>query len=101
MQQHKIAPTANQPGDKSAETDRPRGEASRDQNEGEGSRTAARAYNAATERFAKSGRVDESGARAKAAIEGDEKSDLERAEAIGKSRMHGEDPAIRQKPARR
>ncbi len=70
-------------------------------NEGEGSRTAARAYNDATERFAKSGRVEESGERAKRALDSGERSDLERAEKIGKSRMREEDPAIREKSTRR
>lgn len=70
-------------------------------NEGEGSRSAARAYNEATERFVKAGRVDANAERAKEALEGGEKDELAQAEAAGKSRMHGEDPAIRQKPARR
>lgn len=67
-------------------------------NEGEGNRTAAREYNAATERFAKSGRVAESGAKARDAIEDDtEKAELERAERIGKSKIREEDPAIERK----
>lgn len=104
MQQHKIAPIAGKPSVDTDKTGNSRGQAprdQRDQNEGEGSRTAARAYNDATERFAKSGRVEEAGQRAKAALEGNEKSDLKRAEAIGKSKSHAEDPAIRQKSARR
>ena len=107
MQQHKTAPATGRPdGDAGKNSDtgktgNPRGEAPRDRNEGEGSRSGARAYNDATERFAKSGRVEASGERAKAALEGDEKDELARAEAAGKSRMREEDPAIRQKPARR
>lgn len=67
------------------------------QNEGEGSRTAARQYNDATERFAKSGRVQESGERARKAVEGGEKAELEQAERVGKSKMREEDPAIERK----
>jgi hypothetical protein len=66
-------------------------------NEGEGNRTAAREYNTATEEFAKSGRVEESGKRAKHALEGDERAELERAEEIGKSKIREEDPAIARK----
>ncbi|MBL9035466.1 MAG: hypothetical protein JNN33_11930, partial [Rhodospirillaceae bacterium] len=63
-----------------------------------GNRTAAREYNAATERFAKSGRVAESGAEARDAIEdGAEKAELERAERIGKSKLREEDPAVERK----
>jgi hypothetical protein len=66
-------------------------------NEGEGNRTAARKYNDATRRFVQSGRVQESGERAKSAIEGDEKAGLERAEKTGKSKMREEDPAVERK----
>jgi len=66
-------------------------------NEGEGSRTAARAYNEKTRRFAESGRVEESGRKARQAIEGGEKAELERAERKGKSKARGEDPAITRK----
>ena len=61
-------------------------------NEGEGNRTAARKYNDATRRFVQSGRVQESGERAKSAIEGGE-----RAEKVGKSKMREEDPAVERK----
>jgi hypothetical protein len=70
-------------------------------NEGEGSRTAAREYNEATKRFVDSGRVPESGKRAKEAVEGSEKAELEQAERIGKSKMREEDPAVKRKPTRR
>jgi hypothetical protein len=66
-------------------------------NEGEGNRTAARAYNEATKRFTQSGRVEESGKAAKKAVEGTEKAELERAEKVGKSKARGEDPAVARK----
>jgi hypothetical protein len=66
-------------------------------NEGEGNRTAAREYNDATRRFVQSGRVQESGERAKSAIEGGEKAGLERAEKVGKSKVREEDPAVARK----
>ena len=66
-------------------------------NEGEGNRTAAREYNEATKRFTQSGRVEESGKKAKQAIEGGEKAELERAEKAGKSKIREEDPAIERK----
>lgn len=75
--------------------------ASNQKNEGEGNRTAAREYNEAAKRFAESGRVPESGKRAKEAIEGSEKAELEQAERIGKSKMRDEDPAIERKSTRR
>lgn len=66
-------------------------------NEGEGNRTAAREYNEKTRRFAESGRVEESGRKARQAIEGSEKAQLERAERNGKSKARGEDPAVTRK----
>jgi len=69
-------------------------------NEGEGNRTAARIYNKATERFAKSGRVKPQAERARKAIEGNEKRDLEQAERLGQSKARDEDPAIRRKSPR-
>ena len=50
------------------------------ENEGEVNRTAARQYNDAAHRFVQSGRVQESSERAKNAVEGGEKAELERAE---------------------
>jgi hypothetical protein len=67
-------------------------------NEGEGNRTAAREYNEATKRFTQSGRVEESGKKAKKAVEGREQAELERAEQVGKSKIREEDPAIERKP---
>ena len=56
------------------------------QNEGEGSRTAARSYNRKTERFAKSGKVEEKAREAQEALDGREGEALNRAEAVGKSK---------------
>jgi hypothetical protein len=66
-------------------------------NEGEGNKTAARHYNEATERFAKSGKVDEKAREAKDALDGTEGRELEHAEAVGKKHTHGEDPALKKK----
>jgi hypothetical protein len=71
--------------------------ASGQKNEGEGNRTAAREYNDATRRFVQSGRVRESGERAKEAVEGGERGGLQRAEETGKSKMREEDPAVERK----
>jgi hypothetical protein len=58
----------------------------RQKNEGEGSRTAAKQYNEATTRFAKSGKVGPAAAKAKQSLSSKrEAEDLERAEAIGRS----------------
>ncbi len=65
-------------------------------NEGEGNRTAARAYNEATEKFAKSGRVQEQAELAKKAVDSEEKAELDEAERVGKSKARGEDPAVEQ-----
>jgi hypothetical protein len=66
-------------------------------NEGEGNRTAARVYNRATKEFARSGQVEEQAQRAKRAIEGPQRAELERAEQAGKSKSRGEDPAVLRK----
>ena len=55
-------------------------------NEGEGNRTAARAYNKAAHRTAKSGDVEKKAHEAKEAREGRERAELEKAETIGKRR---------------
>jgi len=71
--------------------------AQKQKNEGEGNRTAARAYNTASEKFAKSGRVGEQARRAQQAVDGPQKPDLDRAERLGKSKARGEDPAVSRK----
>ena len=70
------------------------------ENEGEGNRTAAREYNDAAHRFVQSGRVQENSERAKSAVEGSEKAELDRAEKVGKSKLREEDPAVERKPHR-
>ena len=67
-------------------------------NEGEGNRAAARQYNKAQREFAKSGEVEKKAREAEEALEGREKRELNRAEAVGKSHGHGEDPEITRKP---
>lgn len=63
-------------------------------NEGEGNRTAARVYNKATKEFARSGKVEEQAKRAREAIDGPQKAELERAEDAGRNKSRGEDPAV-------
>lgn len=67
-------------------------------NEGEGNKTAARQYNEAQRRFAESGKVEEKAREAEKSLQGREKGELERAEAIGKRHMVAEDPEITRKP---
>jgi hypothetical protein len=66
-------------------------------NEGEGSRSGARAYDQATEKFARSGKVDEKAREARQAVDSPEGKELERAEAEGKRHGKGEDPALNRK----
>jgi hypothetical protein len=53
-------------------------------NEGEGNRTAAKEYNRKTEAFTRSGKVGPSAEKAKQAMEGGERDELEQAERAGK-----------------
>jgi hypothetical protein len=62
------------------------------ENEGEGSRTAARHYNEAQQRYVESGRVDQAAKEAERAIEGPEGDELRRAEEEGKRRAAGREP---------
>lgn len=55
------------------------------QNEGEGSRTAAKQYNEATRKFVESGKVDKAAKDAEQAIAGDEAEELKRAEDEGRA----------------
>lgn len=59
------------------------------ENEGEGSRTAARRYNQKTREFIDAGKVDAAAEAARDALEGDEHDDLVEAEERGKSRARG------------
>lgn len=58
------------------------------QNEGEGSRTAARRYDEAVEKTVKSGRVEELAKKAEEALEGPEAEELREAEERGKRDIH-------------
>ena len=66
-------------------------------NEGEGSRSGAKAYDEKTENFAKSGKVDKAAQDAKKAVEGSEGEQLRKAEEEGKRHSRGEDPALNKK----
>ena len=83
-----------------AQSDKPQGSSAGNkdaQNQGEGNRTAARQYNEAQQRFVKSGSVEEKAREAEDALETGQKSELDRAEAIGKRHSHGEDPEVTRK----
>ncbi len=71
--------------------------APRGQNEGEGSRSAAAAYDHSQEDFARHGDVTGKAKAAKKAMEGPERGELQDAERRGKSRSHGEDPVLYRK----
>ncbi len=64
-------------------------------NEGEGNRTAAKAYNKDTQEFIKSGQVDKKAREAANSLDGAEAGDLRKAEEAGKSHSHGEDPLLK------
>lgn len=66
-----------------------------DGNQGEGNREAAKAYNEETQRFVEAGKVEKSAAEAKAAVEGEEKADLEEAEREGRARAKEFDPNVK------
>lgn len=66
-----------------------------DENEGEGSRSAARAYNEAATRFAQSGKGETAAREAAAALDSDEGQELQRAEDEGRRRAAEEDPEVR------
>ncbi len=60
----------------------------RTQNEGEGSRSAARAYNEATKKFVKAGKVGPAAQRAKQSLDREGPA-LRKAEEAGKKRARG------------
>jgi hypothetical protein len=66
-------------------------------NEGEGNKTAGRQYNEAQRRFVESGQVEDKAREAEKALDGPEKAELQKAEAIAKGHSAGEDPKIRGK----
>jgi hypothetical protein len=76
MAEQKRADEPREPTPPSAEPTQP--------NEGEGSRTAARHYDEATEEFIREGKVEPAARRAREAIEGPEGAELRRAEERGK-----------------
>jgi hypothetical protein len=75
-------------------------EAERQLNEGEGNRTAARAYNRKTKEFAESGPVEKQAKQAKADLESPKGEELKKAEAKGRSKARGEDPQISRSDSR-
>ena len=64
-------------------------------NEGEGNRTAARAYNKGVRDFEKTGQVEKKAREAADALDGPEGAELRKAEEAGKQHSHGEDPALK------
>jgi hypothetical protein len=67
-------------------------------NEGEGNRTAAREYNQAQQRFVKSGQVEKKAREAAHDIDDKKiRSELEHAEAVGKSHAAKEDPEVKRR----
>ena len=69
----------------------------KDQNEGEGSKSAARNYDKAATDHAKSGHVEGEAKQAREAVEGKEAGELREAEREGKQRIAEEDPEVRGK----
>lgn len=63
-------------------------------NEGEGSKSAAKAYNKEQQDLVKSGKVPEAADKARRALDGDERDALRNAGAKGRAHAHGEDPAL-------
>ncbi len=55
-------------------------------NEGEGNKSADRAYREKTEEFAKSGKVQDAAEDARKAVEGEERKSLKEAEKAGQKR---------------
>jgi hypothetical protein len=66
-------------------------------NEGEGSRSGARAYDEGTEKFAKSGKVEQKAREARQAVDSSEDKELQAAETEGRRHAKGEDPALNQR----
>jgi hypothetical protein len=73
-----------------------RTEKTRQKNEGEGSRTAARSFNQSAKDFAKSGKVDKAARKAEKAVENDS-AGLKKAEEKGRARAKAFDPAVSRK----
>jgi hypothetical protein len=71
------------------------------ENEGEGSRTAARRYNDATREFIDSGKVGEAAQKAKEAVDGPEGEELRRAEALVSGKAKPRPPMNTEEDVRR
>lgn len=69
-------------------------------NEGEGSRTAALAYDHSQTEFAERADVTGLAEAAATALDGPEGTELRAAEAAGRARSKGEDPELSKKPAK-
>lgn len=69
--------------------------AEKPRNEGEGSRTAARAYNKHAEKHARSGDVGKEARAAEESLSGPEGSKLKQAEKAGKAKAREESPAVK------
>jgi hypothetical protein len=78
------------PTDKEPDMDR-----NKEDNQGEGNRTAAREYNKAQQEFAKSGKVEQAARSAERALDTKEAKELKQAEELGRRHSHGEDPAVK------
>lgn len=70
----------------------------RPRNEGEGSKSAARAYNRGAKEFKDRGGVDSAARDARDALEGPEGEEMRRAERAGKARAAEEDPELYDPP---
>jgi uncharacterized protein (TIGR02284 family) len=79
---------------------RPEAPAMKQRNEGEGNKTAAKEYNEATKKFARSGQVERKAEEALAARSGAEKQSLEQAEKAGRRKAKEEDPQVRREPVK-
>lgn len=79
--------------------DKAKGEHARDHgaNQGEGDYRSARAYDEHVRQTAESGKVEKKAHEAAKAVEGKEGDELRRAEQLGKSHSHGEDPKLHPK----
>ena len=69
----------------------------RGQNEGEGSRSAAAAYDRNQTDFTRLGDVSGQANAAKKAMDSPEREEMQKAERTGKSHSHGEDPSLYRK----
>ncbi|MEJ0019586.1 MAG: hypothetical protein WDN25_24150 [Acetobacteraceae bacterium] len=71
--------------------------AGRDENQGEGNWTAAKAFDRDQKKFAESGKVEPAARDAERALDSAEAPEMKEAERIGRSHSHGEDPALNKK----